>query len=60
MNPYQQAVIEYLQEENHVLFEQLRGKPKRFSDSQRIRPARKAKGIGRRCLSQITTIVRPL
>jgi hypothetical protein len=43
MSQHQQAVIEYLQEENRILLEQLGGKPKRFTDAQRIRLARKAK-----------------
>src|ERR1022692_4858425 len=48
MSRHQQAVIEYLQEENRILLEQLGGKPKRFTDAQRIRLARKAKLVGRR------------
>ena len=36
MNRHQQAVIEFLQEENRVLLEQLGGKPKRFTDTQRM------------------------
>jgi len=35
VNRQQQAVIEYLKEENQILLEQLGGKPKRFTDSQR-------------------------
>ena len=46
MSRHQQAVIEYLQEENRILLEQLGGKPKRFTDAQRIRLARKAKLVG--------------
>src|SRR5258708_10680647 len=59
MNRHQQAVIEYLQEENRVLLEQLGGKPRRFTDTQRIRLARKAKLVGRRRLGQLATIVTP-
>jgi hypothetical protein len=47
VNQRQQAVIEYLQEENRILLEQLGGKPKRFTDAQRARLARKAKVLGR-------------
>ena len=47
MSRHQQAVIEYLQEENRILLEQLGGKPKRFTDAQRIRLARKAIVAGR-------------
>jgi putative transposase len=45
VNRRQQAVIEYLQEDNRILLEQLGGKPRRFSDAQRRRLARKAKPI---------------
>jgi hypothetical protein len=47
VNQHQQAVIEYLQEENRILLEQLGGKPRRFTDAQRARLARKAKVLGR-------------
>jgi hypothetical protein len=53
MNRHQQAVIEYLQEENRILLEQLGGKPKRFTDVQRIRLARKTKLVGRRRLGKL-------
>ncbi len=59
MNRHQQAVIEYLQAENWILLEQLGGKPRRFTDAQRLRLARKAKVIGRRRLGQMATIVTP-
>lgn len=59
MNRHQQAVIDFLQEENRILLEQLGGKPRRFTDAQRLRLARKAKVIGRRRLGQIATIVTP-
>jgi hypothetical protein len=59
MSRHQQAVIEYLQEENRVLLEQLGGKPKRFTDAQRIRLARKAKLVGRCRLGRLATLVTP-
>jgi putative transposase len=59
MSRHQQAVIEYLQEENRVLLEQLGGKPKRFTEAQRIRLARKAKLVGRRRLERLATLVTP-
>jgi hypothetical protein len=59
VNRHQQAVIEFLEEENRVLLEQLGGKPKRFTDSQRMRLARKAKVVGRHRLEQLATIVTP-
>jgi putative transposase len=59
MSQHQQAVIEYLQEENRILLEQLGGKPKRFTDAHRIRLARKAKRVGRRRLGKLATLVTP-
>src|ERR1022692_4662919 len=59
MSRHQQAVIEYLQEENRILLEQLGGKPKRFTDAQRIRLAHKAKLVGRRRLGKLATLVTP-
>ena len=59
MNRHQQAVIDYLQEENRVLLKQLGGKPRRFTDAQRIRLSRKAKLVGRRRLGQLATLVTP-
>ena len=59
MNRHQQAAIDFLQEENRILLEQLGGKPRRFTDAQRLRLSRKAKVIGRRRLGQIATIVTP-
>ena len=49
----------YLQEENRVLLQQLGGRPRRFTDTQRSRLARKAKLVGRRRLGQIPTLVTP-
>ena len=45
LNRHQQAVIDYLIEENRVLKEQLEGKRLRFTDEQRMRLAVKAKGL---------------
>jgi hypothetical protein len=59
VNRQQQAVIDYLQEENRILLEQLGGKPRRFTDAQRVRLARKAKPLGRRKLLALHTIVIP-
>ncbi len=55
----QKDVIEYLQEENRVLREQLGGKRLLFTDRQRRRLAAKAKAIGRKELFEISTIVTP-
>jgi hypothetical protein len=45
VNRHQQDVIEYLQEENRALREQLGGKRLKFTDRQRRRLAVKAKAI---------------
>ena len=59
INRHQQAVIDYLIEENRVLKEQLEGQRLRFTDEQRIRLAVKAKALGRQLLDEIETIVTP-
>lgn len=59
VNRHQQNVIEYLQEENRAPREQLGGKRLRFTESQRRRPATKAKAIGRKGLFEICTLVTP-
>jgi transposase InsO family protein len=57
VNRYQQDVIDYLQEENRALREQLGGTRLRFTNRQRRRLAVKAKAIGRRRLLEIGTLV---
>src|SRR4051794_39440961 len=59
MNHQQQQAIEYLREGNRVLREQLGSRRLRFTDDQRRRLAAKAKGLDRRVLSQVATIVTP-
>ena len=59
VNRHQQAAIEYLQEENRLLREQLGGKRLRFTDVQRRRLARRAHPIGRRGLVELGTLVTP-
>ena len=59
VNRHQQEAIEYLQEENRVLREQLGGKRLRLSDVQRRRLAQRAHPMGRRRLSEIATLVTP-
>ena len=59
MNQHQQHAIEYLREENKVLREQLGGRRLRFTDEQRRRLAAKAKGLSRRVLAQVATLVTP-
>jgi transposase InsO family protein len=59
LNRRQQAVIDYLIEENRVLKEQVEGNRRRFTDEQRIQLAMKAKALGRQLLGEIATIVTP-
>ena len=59
LNRHQQAVIDYLIEENRVLKEQLEGQRLRFTDDQRRRLAAKAKVLGRQLLDEIDTLVTP-
>ena len=59
MNQQQQDIIEYLQEENRVLHEQLGNERLRRNDDQRQRLAVRAKKLGRRVLHELTTIVTP-
>src|SRR5215470_7032448 len=59
LNQQQQDVIDYLQEENRVLPEQLGGQRLRFNDDQRRRLAVRAKKLGRRMLHELTTMVTP-
>jgi hypothetical protein len=58
MNRRQQVVIEYLQEEIHVLKEQM-GKRPRFNNDQRRRLAVKGKSVGRKDRLRLASIVTP-
>src|SRR5215472_7122320 len=59
MNQHQLQIIDYLREENRVLREQLSGRRVRFNDDQRRRLAVRAKGLGRKLLWEVATIVTP-
>ncbi len=59
INRHQQTVIEYLQEENRIMKEQLRGKRLRLTDNQRRRLAVKGKLLGRKVLATVASIVTP-
>jgi hypothetical protein len=59
LNQQQQEVIDYLQEENRMLHEQVGSKRLRLNDDQRRRLAVRAKQLGRRVLRELTTIVTP-
>src|SRR4029450_1800235 len=56
---HQLIVIEYLQAENRLLKERLRGRRIRFTDAERALLARKAKAVGRKALLKLDTIVSP-
>jgi transposase InsO family protein len=55
----QDAVIEYLREENRVLRQQLGRKRLRLTDAQRRRLAVRGKAIGRRALADVASLVTP-
>ena len=59
MNQYHLQAIDYLREENRVLREQLGDRRLRLTDDQRRRLATKAKGLGRRVLAEVATLVTP-
>src|SRR5258705_8285649 len=59
VNRQQLIVIEFLQAENRLLKERLRGKRIRFTDAERALLARKAKAVGRKALLKLDTIVSP-
>src|SRR5215207_8092245 len=55
----QRDVIDYLQEENRVLREQLGPRRLRFTDDQRLRLSAKSKKLPRRLLQDIVSVVSP-
>ena len=55
----QDAVIEYLREENRVLKQQLGRRRLRLTDAQRRRLAARGKAIGRRALVEVASLVTP-
>ena len=54
---HQLIVIEFLQAENRLLKDRLRGRRLRFTDAERALLARKAKAVGRKALLGLDTIV---
>ena len=54
---HQLIVIEFLQAENRLLKERLRGKRIRVTDAERALLGRKAKAVGRKALLELDTIV---
>jgi len=59
VNRRQLEVIDYLQEENQILREQLGGRRLRFTDDQRRRLAVKGRVLGRRVLDELAGLVTP-
>ena len=59
LNQHQLLIIEYLREENRVLREQLGDRRPKFNGDQRRRLAAKAKGLGRKLLADVATVVTP-
>ncbi len=59
INQRQLQAIAYLREENRVLREQLGERRLRLTDDQRRGLAAKAKGLGRKLLGEVATIVTP-
>ncbi len=55
----QDAVIDYLREENRVLKQQLGRRRLRLTDAQRRRLAVRGKAIGRRALAEVASLVTP-
>ena len=56
---HQDAVIDYLREEDGVLKQQLGRKRLRLTDAQRRRLAVRGKAVGRRALTEVASIVTP-
>ncbi len=59
INQHQRDVIDYLQEENRILRDQLGNKRLRLTDGQRRRLAVKAKKLGRKVLADLDTKFSP-
>ncbi len=59
VNRHQQAIIDYLMEENRIFKQQLRGRRLHLSDNDRRRLAAKAKALGRQVLDEVANLVTP-
>jgi hypothetical protein len=59
VNRHQQAIIDYLIEENRIFKQQLQGRGLRLPDNDRRRLAAKAKVLGRSVLDEIDNLVTP-
>ena len=59
INRQQQQVIDYLRTENQILKEKLGKRRILLNDDQRRRLSVKAKGLGRKLLTEVGTLVTP-
>jgi len=59
VNRYQQAISEYLLEENRIFKQQLQGRRLHLSDNDRRRLAAKAKALGQQALDEVANLVTP-
>ena len=59
LNRHQEDLVDYLQEENRALREQIGTRPLRLSDAQRRRLAVRGRALGRRALTRVAGIVTP-
>lgn len=59
VNRQQQAIIDYLMEENRVFKQQLQGRRLQLSDNDRQRLDAKAKALGRDILEEVANLVTP-
>ncbi len=59
VNRHQQAIIDYLMEENRVFKQQLQGRRLNLSDNDRRRLAARAKALGREILEEVANLVTP-
>ena len=59
VNRHQQAIIDYLMEENRVFKQQLQGRRLHLSDNDRRRLAAKARALGRQVLEEVANLVTP-
>ncbi len=59
VNRHQQAIIDYVLEENRIFKQQLQGRRLHLSDNDRRRLAAKAKALGRQALDEVANLVTP-
>ena len=59
LNRHQQAIIDYLMEENRVFKQHLQGRRLHLSDDDRRRLAAKARALGREVLEEVANLVTP-